>query len=517
MRDILNLIENILDETSGLSGREPGERYIKTGSDNPDDAIIFKSLTFFPEVGAYESIEQTQKAYEAVQKKIKKPILLISPPRGDVRAFGIAEFETPNGPWYLVKFAREIKPVRTANKFFQTDDIPGGWTYDTGRARKEKVGYKPNEVLGANLKSQTPASIVAQITKHFGKKSYEAKAAAIFAQSTAFPIVIPAGNMQFEAFRDYFTEMLQPIALINNMPVKGNAYEAAKIFLKGNYTNCVASFNPTAGGGLYDSLLVNPKGKQIKLSSKGAKGAVASSVNLLIALQELEEAGMPQFAKEYADVVRILKIIKTQGHAEAALTLATDYGLITPKEAQVVLSLKPVPLQGFNIDKVPGMTKNLKKFYAERKAQDPNKIIPMNHLVASIAYTVANLINTKTNFSDAAADILNHSAFVQMYTEAKNDKKAGTFVITGFTSVWPSKLFTQVAFTATKSYSSSKSSKGSFNFDINKEPKAVANMDPATSMEEAEETELQTDHGIIPSNEPVYLGTEKTLGRPRQR
>jgi hypothetical protein len=138
--------------------------------------------------------------------------------------------------------------------------------------------------------------------------------------------------------------------------------------------------------------------------------------------------------------------------------------------------------------------------------------------VASIAYTVANIINVKTNFSDAAADILNHSAFVQMYTEAKNDKKNGTFIITGFTSVWPSKLFTSVAFTATKSYSSGMSSKGSFNFDINKEPKAVANVDQSTdAMEEAEETELQTDHGIIPSNEPVFLGTEKTLGRKRQR
>ena len=515
MRDILNLLENILDESSGLSGREPGERYVKTKSTDPNDFITFKALTFFPEVGGYESLEQTQQAFAAVQKKLKTPITVLAQPRGDMRAFGIAEFETPNGPWFLARFAKDISPIRTNNKFFPTSDIPGGWTLDNGRAKKETIGYKPSQVL-TDQRSQTPASIVAQITKHFGKKSYEAKAAAIFAQSTAFPIVIPAGNMQFEAFRDYFTEMLQPIALINNMPVKGNAYEAAKIFLKSNYTNCVTSFNPNPGGTLYDSLLVNPKGKQIKLSSKGAKGAVASSVNLLRAVQELEAAGMPQFAKEYADVIRILKIIDQQGHAEAALTLATDYGLITPKEAAVVLSLKPVPLQGFDINKVPGMTKNLKKFYAERQAQDPNKIIPMNHLVASIAYTVANLINTKTNFSDAAADILNHSAFVQMYTEAKHDKKAGTFLITGFTSVWPSKLFTQVAFTATKSYSSSKSSKGSFNFDINKEPKAVANMDPATSMEEAEEIELQTDHGIIPSNEPVYLGTEKTLGRKRQ-
>jgi hypothetical protein len=276
----------------------------------------------------------------------------------------------------------------------------------------------------------------------------------------------------------------------------------------------VVSFNPNPGGQLFDSLLVNPKGKQIKLSSKGAKGAVASSVNILKAVRELEEAGMPQFAQEYSDVIRILKIVDQEGHAAAALTLAVDYGLITQEEAEVVLSLKPVPLKGFNINKVPGMTENLKKFYAERKAQDPNKIIPMNHLVASIAYTVANLINTQTNFSDAAADILNHSAFVQMYTEAKNDKKAGTFVITGFTSVWPSKLFTEVAFTATKSYSSGKSSKGSFNFDINKEPRAVPNVDQSTDgMEESTEIVPATPE-VVPERPKNNI---KKYGRTFQR
>jgi hypothetical protein len=123
---------------------------------------------------------------------------------------------------------------------------------------------------------------------------------------------------------------------------------------------------------------------------------------------------------------------------------------------------------------------------------------------------VANLINTKTNFSDAAADILNHSAFVQMYTEAKNDKKAGTFVITGFNSIWPSKLFTEVAITATKSYSSGKSSKGSFNFDINKEPKAVANVDQANdTMEESEE--------LVPTTTERPKDNIKKYGRKFQR
>ena len=506
MRDLLNLIEQVLDESTGLSNRQPGETYISKS--DPNDVITFKSLTFFPEQGGYESFEQMQQAYDKVQKKVGSPMTVVNKPDRGMRAFAIAEFETARGPWRIVKFTGKIDPVRTNNKFFQTKDIPGDFGYNTGRAKKEVVGYKPSQVL-TNEKSQTPESIVAQIAKKFGKNSAEAKAAAIFLNSQNFPIVVPAGNMQFEAFRDYFSEMLQPIALIKNMPVKGNAYEAAKIFLKGNYTDCVVSFNPGASGGLYDSLMVNPKGKQIKLSSKGAKGAVASSVNILKAVQELEAAGMPQFAREYADVVEILKVIYREGHAEAALTLAQKYGLITAREREVVLSMKPMPLQGFNIDRVPGMTKNLKQFYENRKAQNPDKIVPMNHLVASIAYTVANIINVKTNFSDAAADILNHSAFVQMYTEAKHDKKNGTFQITGFTTVWPSKLFTEVAITASKSYSSSGSSKGSFNFDINKEPRAVPNVDVSAGVAEQEDTPVAAEP-------PQKYGTPRTLGRKRQ-
>jgi hypothetical protein len=99
--------------------------------------------------------------------------------------------------------------------------------------------------------------------------------------------------------------------------------------------------------------------------------------------------------------------------------------------------------------------------------------------VASIAYKVCNEINTKTNFSEAAADILNHSAFVQMYTNAKKGK--GEFIIQGFTTVWPSKLFTDVTLEAQKSYSSTASSGGLLVFNINKEPRAVANKELAAT------------------------------------
>ena len=126
------------------------------------------------------------------------------------------------------------------------------------------------------------------------------------------------------------------------------------------------------------------------------------------------------------------------------------------------------------------LSKNLKQLYHDRTADDPSKVIPLNHLVSSIAYKVCNEINLQTNFSEAAADILNHSAFVQMYTDATKTKD-GQFVIDGFRTIWPSKLFTQVTLEAQKSYSSTASSGGKLVFNINKEPLAIPNVEKAAT------------------------------------
>lgn len=82
-----------------------------------------------------------------------------------------------------------------------------------------------------NLRNQTPESILAQIATAFGQDSNEYKAAVIVSNAKSFPISVPAGNMDFAGFRDYFCEMLQPIVLINGLPVKGNAAEAAATFM----------------------------------------------------------------------------------------------------------------------------------------------------------------------------------------------------------------------------------------------------------------------------------------------
>ena len=106
-----------------------------------------------------------------------------------------------------------------------------------------------------------------------------------------FPMDIPRGNMNPEAFSNYFCEMLQPMALILGKNTDGNAAEAEDIFFGGSgYSSCVISFNAGTTDGLFDSLLINPDGKQIKISSKAQAGAMASVINLLKSVQDLREA-----------------------------------------------------------------------------------------------------------------------------------------------------------------------------------------------------------------------------------
>jgi hypothetical protein len=523
MRNLIDLIKN-LEESRGLSGRKPGEVYSR--GDTDDDKITFQNLTFYPEVGSFTSREETIAAFDAVQKQVGHPIEMINQPSNSLRAFAVAAFDTAVGRRYLAKFAQEIKPVREQNKFFQTKDIPGEFSQMDARGSKEKVGYKPTDVL-TEFKSQTPQSILSQISAKFGEDSDEYRAAVIITSANSFPVSVPSGNMDFAGFRDYFCEMLQPIVLINGQPVKGNAARAAEVFMgKGGYSDCVVSFNTKTSGELFDSLLINTNGKQIKLSSKGAKGAMASSVNLLTSVRELEAAGMTQFRKQYKEVIDILEVIDNGNHDSGPLELAVQLKMITPAEVQQVMSLSEYAgVREFDINNT-NLSKNLKQIYKDRTAENPEKIIPLNHLVSSIAYKVCNEINTKTNFSEAAADILNNSAFVQMYTEAKKGK--GEFIIQGFTTVWPSKLFTDVTLEAQKSYSSTASSSGKLVFNINKEPKAVPNkeLDSTTDAPGLSQAGELVDY-IPPrstvtaraggAKEPKKLGSPKTLGRGRQK
>lgn len=455
-----HLIETRIDsltEGRGLAARVPGEQF----KNAQGDVIVFQSLDFYPERGQFGSKEEMQAAIDEVSAK--HPIEWTNKPNAGMMAFAIAKFNyAPHGKdYFLGRYYKQISANRVQNDW-QHDAIPGGFKYQSKLGQKENTGYKPSEIL-TQFKSNTVDTISRQIIEKFGQGSNEVVALNAFLKANKFPITFPKGSMNMTAFRDYFCEMLQPMALVMGKPIKGNAGEAAEIFFgtAGGYADCVISFNEGVTGGLYDSLLVNGQGKQIKLSSKGGSGASASVVNLLRSIEELKKAPKGATLLEtHSEVVDMLRDIDTLGHFGAPIKMAIDRKIIAASDKAFVMGLKGVgPDDAIDWTGHP----KLQALYEGRKAKNMAAIIPIEHMISAIAYKVAETVNKDPKFGKAAADILNHSALVQMYTTCSETKD--TISIDNFTAVYPSETVTGVLLDASKAYMSTQG-KGNFTFKI---------------------------------------------------
>lgn len=492
MRDLLNLIDTItLTEGVGLSNRKPGEKF----KNSVNDIITFQGLEFFPGSGSYPADQIEQAIADAAAQLGTTPdrIEWTNTRTGASSGFGIATFTGEEGePYYLGRYFKTVSPNRVQNNF-PHDAIPGGFKYQSKVGKKENSGLKPSEWL-TQYQNNTPQTILDQCIAKFGQGSPEATALEMFIKGD-IPLKVTKGTMDPTAFRDYFAEVLQPIALVLGKNVSGNAAEAAEIFFgSDSYADATISFNQNTIGGLYDSLLVSPDGKQIKLSSKGKDGASASVTNLQKSVKELESVPAGQkLLEKYKEEIGILNTIEKNGHFGAPLKLAVQYEMLTPEEAVQVLKLKGL---GPN-DKIIGtglLSEKLEKMYQGRKAKDPGRIIPIEHMIAAIAYPVADYINANTNFGQAAADILNNAALVQMYTDTS--VSGDTITITKLTAVYPSKTVTGVLLDATKVYFST-GGKGNYTFTILKNGAKESDVNPVdpvdTLAQDTEPARLSTD------------------------
>lgn len=447
-----------LIESTGLSNRKPGEIF----KNSLGDELIFNSVDFYPEdQGNFETTQDRDEAKESLEKSLNVPpggIIWSNNPSSTTLAFGIAHFNDSNGnDVYIGRYFQKVSPNKIENKF--PNNLPGGFKLQSKTSKKESSGYKPTDVL-SNLKNLKPSDIVSQIKSKFGEDSDEYRAIDIFTKATSMPIVIPKGNMNVDAFTNYFAEMLQPMALILNKPVEGNANEAeSRFFGNQGFDTCTITFGPTKTAGLSDSILRNSQGKEILISSKSQAGAKASAKNLYEKFQEA-----PEMIKEYPEVSDILTTIVKGGYAHGLLNLAVQYKMINSKEKEQVINLRGLPASK-QIVGAGLISKNLEKYYSQRKTKDPARIVPFYHMLASIAYPLSDYINKNTNFSQGASDILNHGALIQMHTISS--VKGEDIIIKKFNTVYPSQAVTSVLLSAHKTYMST-DNKGNLTFLIKK-------------------------------------------------
>lgn len=513
MRDIISKLDQIvLDESVGLTNRKPGTRFA-----NPDgDELIFHNLTFYPESGSFQDQEEMDQAIDSVARQIgvdRSALVWMNDPRGAL-AFGIAHFvDDANRDYYIGRYFQKISPIRTQNNF--PNQLPGGFRLQTKVAQKEAAGYKPTDVL-TKLDDLTPEEILNQIRSKFGADSDEARATEIF-MSSNMPVTIPQGNMNFTAFTNYFCEILQPMALVMGKKTTGQAAAAESKFLtQGGYTTCKISFGATKTGGLTDSTLTNPAGQAMGLSSKAEAGAKASARNLLDKVDEMQQDpdGL-KLLNKYKTEVSLLRTV-TEGSTPGSLNMAVIAGIITPKEKNQIMAIRDLPA-GTDVVGTGKLSAKLERMYQERKARNPAEIIPFFHIRASIANQVADWVNENSNFGQAAAEILNWGAFIQMYTFA--DQKGSDIVLKPFDVVWPSTAVTDVLLSADKTFYST-GSKGNFVFKIlyNGATEAETELDTAAV---DTKPDVDLDQYSEPPRSKIKArrepqGTKTALGRSRR-
>lgn len=446
-------------ESVGLSNRKTGQVF----KNDAGEAITFQELTFYPVEGRFESKEDMEAAITTAEDKLRDKndideIEWVNPSSTKALAFGICTFTTDEGETRAFgRYFQNISKIRSQNNW-PNNDIPGGFKFASSSSAKARSGLMPQDIL-SEMENLSPEDIRNDIANKYGEDSPLVEAVDKLIAGGGLPITIDNSAKAFDltAVRDYFCELLQPIALIKGA-YSGNAGEAAeKFFGQRGFEGCSISFSSGKNEGLYDSILVGPDEKRIKVSTKGGVGATASVKNIYNSIIDLVKLIGTEPFKPYLKDLEVIRIISENGQVDGPLKLAVYYDLLTEDEIREVKMLAqtqdPTSLSG-----------RLKTMYNVKPTSD--KAVPFFHMLAIVAYLVAGYVNKNTHFGDAVSFVLNNDALIQVYSDAK---ESGTdIIITNFKTVFPAQLATKVELSAQKTYYSS-DCKGKFGFKIHKD------------------------------------------------
>lgn len=479
MRDLINILDNIvLSESRGLGARRPGEVFKSTTGQGQ---IYFDSATFYPPGGGKMDPATLKDTYQQVVADLGVTPTEVNSPDARTGAFGIATFRDDAGN--ILAFTRwyqEAKADPATNTWDNQKGIPG-YKYASKAAEKTQAGMTPQDIL-TQQSDLEPDDIIRQIAEKFGMSSPLVQAAQAVSAGENFPIEIAAEpSVGFTAFRDYFCELLHPIAMLRGN-YSGNAKTAAQKFLnQDSFAGMRINFGKDKNEGLSDSVLINADGRKIKLSSKGATGATASTKNLVDSVNELRDA-VPQMVTKHKDTISLIEDVIKHGQSGAPLLLGVRFGIITQEDAFDIQTFKKLPPTTMAAVADMDLGAKLKKLVMKRVTKNPDNVNLYFHSIAAVAHQVADYVNENTNFSSAASEILNNGALVQVYTKAK--EVGGKWVLQGFDTVYPGSAVTGVKFSASKTYSST-AIKGNFTFKILR--------NGATDVDEPEDDEIGTE------------------------
>ena len=520
MRDLLNLLDNVLMEKSrGLLYRDTGDSFFQGSKDNPTAEIVFDKVDYFPSMpGAYANYDEMSQVGADLFKQYPA-IAWSNKPTQASKAFAILTF---NGPaagqqTYFGRFFNEIKPDMAG--FWKNSELPGGWQLN--KAASLKGSYyklKPADLFPTNSTFDTPADTVAAMGTRPGTTPDQM--ASIDKIRPGMDQLLAGQLPKFEnmgdmvtAVRDDLGETIGPIALIQGMNMGVGAEAARKDILgkDGSYGGSKINFPAEKNNGLVDSYLLHPSGIEIGISSKGEKGASASVKNISDGVETARQKGQDELLTKYADQVEVIERVGHLSSLDFPIVYGVEQGIIdkaTGEEIKQMIKTNATPTNPAILD--------LMSTYNPK--QNP-RYNTGYHALAALARRVSKNINQDPKFGEACLKFLNSSPIIQLHLNGS--EKGSNYTVTGFTSKYPPDFKGTVGLDASKVYSAT-GTIGRVSFSYNGGGDKDTDVDvTAVGDTDAENAKLnqvgQRRSNVKAYKEPEKLGTEKTLGRKRQR
>ena len=443
----------VLEESKGFFGRAEGDVF--THQDGREYSIV--QVVAFPDAQTqkFETPEARDEAIKQFQEEHGgTEIEWVNKPAKNMLAFGIAQLDDQDGNhvfWgkYMQQVGFDMMGA-WANK-----QTPPGWALQTKGAKKMVAGFDPQNLIKTENEFSGVDSIINTVVQNADDQVKEVFKEALqnLAQGRG-GVVFPEMYDQQAAIRDYFGEIMQPVALMGGV-IKGQAEDARQVLADGaEWRDCKVMWPMSMNAALCDSFMIAPNGAQIGISSKGGQGAAASAKNLHDAVLKarktgneiVEDGNVAEFAARLVTV--IAENNQYEGPIEVGKMLGID-GIDDTLDAEIKKYIKEgkSDLEGIS----PQAQKIAEPFAFKLETKGFNTGYA---LLSAVSKTCAKVVNADDNFSKGAIALLNQSDIIQVYTnmgKSKNDAVLGDFKV-----IYPPTFSGKVLLEGGKNYYSSR-------------------------------------------------------------
>tara|TARA_A100001015_G_scaffold87516_1_gene97361 strand:+ start:19563 stop:26594 length:7032 start_codon:yes stop_codon:yes gene_type:complete len=434
-----------LIESKGIMGRVLGDTFLKG-----DDRLEFQSVNLYPtDEMEFDSPEQRDDFVQQLEQELNSQIDWTNVPNKGSLAFGVAVLTDPALDDKITYWGRYFKQ-KTADMMgkWGNSQVPSGWKLQTAGAMKLDIGIDPQHLIKTDDPFNGVIDVIQAVkTNSTDNELSETLVNALETIHTQEHPVFPGQISNLPALRDYFGEIMGPVALMSDM-VGGQAEDARRDLLRGIPWSSCSIFWPMAmNAPLVDSYFTAPDGTRVGISSKGGKGAKASVKNIQDAILKAPEELKAQFPV----TVNVINIVQSNSAKDGPFRLAELYKILPQGLEQEIngyiqegkqdyAGLSPACTELFNYgtprQDVPGFNTG----YA---------------MLALLAKKVTRAINQSgPEFGQGCVAFLNQSSIVQLY--CKMGKQGNDARVTGWEAVYPPNFQGTVEIDGSKNYYSSR-------------------------------------------------------------